>query len=341
MWGGCGASTPRPPLFRFRDTIPRHSDTAMWPDNSPTLYLLGPTGVGKSAVAMALARRFPAEILGADSMQIYEGMTVLTAAPSLEDRRAVLHHMVGCIDPRHTFSAGEYAQAAGLLLARNGASSVPTVVVGGTGLYVRGLLQGFDSPPPHDPALRSALTSRPLEELLSELHERAPRAFERVDQNNPRRVQRALEIAILSGTDPGVTPVVERPLATAAPGIILTRGRAELARRGTERLTRIAHSGEVFSEIEALPTPLSPTAEKAIGLSSGREVLRGNLSVDEWISRTSIATRQYAKRQLTWFRNQLDFPVLVISGNEMPEVTADRILALLREGPPALGVAGA
>ncbi len=269
--------------------------------------MVGPTGVGKTAFAVALAQSLGAEIVGADAFQIYHEIPVLTAAPTAADRAIVPHHLVGTVPVATAFDSAAYAHAARAALADIHRRGKRALIVGGTGLYVRALTTGLDPTPPVDPALRTELNSLPLPALVARLRDLDPAAPDQVEIANPRRVQRAIEICETSGR-----PLADFRTATAAPkptnGILLTRDRADLLTRIEGNVTSL-FTANVESEIRALG-PVGPTAARALGLCEIQALLRGETTRAEATVAISLATRQYAKRQLTWFRNQLNFAPL-------------------------------
>ena len=153
------------------------------------LYIAGPTGVGKSALAIELAERIGAEIVGADAYQIYAGMTTLTAQPTAGEMRRVPHHLIGCIPPMEAFDAQQYADLARPILADIAGRGRPALVVGGTGLYFRALIDGFAPTPAPDAALRAELENLNLDAVVSRLEAADPAAPALVDCRNKRRVR--------------------------------------------------------------------------------------------------------------------------------------------------------
>lgn len=293
---------------------------------SKVLCLAGPTGVGKTALAIAIAEELGAEIVGADAFQIYAGLPLLTAQPTPEERRRVPHHLVGCVAVGESFDAQRYASTARGILADVQARGHVPLVVGGTGLYFRALIDGFAPTPPPDPALRDELNALALPDLIARLHAADPEAPAQVDRQNKRRVTRAIEIVEGSG----------RPLADfrttarlSAPGLLLVRDRTELQGR-IEANVRTMFDHGVVEEVRSLGDSLGPTATRAIGVREIQALLRGELTRAACEEAIVIATRQYAKRQLTWFRHQTTFQALDLTGSPHPSLAVESALRVLR-----------
>jgi tRNA dimethylallyltransferase len=279
-----------------------------------TILLAGPTGAGKTALSLLLAERLGGEIVGADAFQIYAGLPVLTAQPTPQQRARVPHHLVGCIDPRESYDAARYRREALEVLHSIAARGKRPIVVGGTGLYLKALLGGLDDLPPRDPDLRAELAALDLPELVARLQELDPEGACSVDQANRRRVERALEIVMLTGrpldrdAGPVVTPV-------GVLGFLITRSREELTGRIAANVEAMFANG-VEAEVAALPEESTgPTASKTLGLADIRSLLRGEITRAECIDRITVATRRYAKRQMTWFRHQHDFETIAVTAD--------------------------
>ena len=274
-----------------------------------TVILAGPTGAGKTTLALALASRLGGEIVGADAFQIYAGLPVLTAQPSPAERARIPHHLVGVVDPAEAFDAGRYLRAAVPVIrdiARRG--RVP-IVTGGTGFYFKALLGGLQELPAGDPELRREFSRLDLRELAERLGRLDPEAVRTVALANRRRVERALEIVILTGK-----PLSASRTAKSGHGVLrallLTRSREDLHARIAANVEAMFAKG-VEAEVAALPEEsIGPTASGTLGLREVRDLLEGRIGRRDAADRISAATRRYAKRQLTWFRNQHDFPVL-------------------------------
>jgi tRNA dimethylallyltransferase len=276
------------------------------PAAPPLAAILGPTASGKSELGMALAARLPIEILVADSRQVYRGMDVGTAKPSVADRAAVPHHLLDLADPDEPFTVADWlahARAAVPEVAERGRLAL---VVGGTGLYVSALVDGFEvAAQPWSPEIRERLAAEleadGLEALAARLERLDPAAAARIDRRNPRRVLRALERAEAGGA--GVAPRAEPyPGRLALLGI--ARPREVLYRRIDTRAAGL-FAGGLPDEVAALLAAgfgpeLAPMTGH--GYREAARWLAGEWTRDEAVAVTARRTRQYAKRQLSWFR---------------------------------------
>ena len=269
-------------------------------------FVCGPTAAGKSAHAVALATRIGGEVVNADACQLYRGVDVLTAAPAAAERAQVPHHLFGILSPDEPVDAFRFRQLAVPVLEEIAGRGTVPVVVGGSGLYLKFLTHGPSPLPAGDPQLRRELDARPLAELVAELRARDPVEAARIDLANRRHVARAIEICRLAGRPAsqlrdawlGASARAEPQLR----GVLLCRPRAELHRRIAAR-TRAMLDGGAIAEVAQLAHP-SPTLACAIGLREIRQLLDGTLDRPACEERINAATRQYAKRQETWFRRE-------------------------------------
>ena len=267
------------------------------------IFILGPTGCGKSAVAVQLAQRLgKAEIISADAYQVYRAMPILTAAPSVEEMDGVPHHLIGTLDVAENNDAATHARRAQACIADIQARGATPIITGGSGLYVKFISHGISPAPPSDPALREELTALPLEEAVRRLQEADPEGAANTDLHNPRYVVRNLEIVLLGGKPLSYWRNNWQPDAIG-PGFCLQREVAELDTRIAARARHMLRHGAI-EEVAALPAVLSPTAEKTLGLSLIREHLAGATSRAELEAALALTTRQYAKRQRTWLRRE-------------------------------------
>jgi tRNA dimethylallyltransferase len=271
-----------------------------------TVYVCGATAVGKTSHALALACEIGGEIVNGDAFQLFRGIEILSAAPSAEEKSAAPHHLFGVLDPEESCDAGRYAEMAGKVISEINARGNTAVVVGGSGLYLKFLTHGASPLPRGDKALRAELDARPLEELLAELEKLDPAEAAQVDRHNPRYVSRALEICLLSGKR--VSEMRDswaektREIESTLNGVWLIRSREVLHRRIALRTEKMLAEGAV-EEVAALGG-VSGSWEKAIGVKEIRRLLAGEISRAECAELITAATRQYAKRQETWFRRE-------------------------------------
>lgn len=292
-----------------------------------TLYLVGATASGKSAVALALARQIGGEIVNADAFQLYRSLDLLTAKPAPDDLAQAPHHLYSVLTPGDTCDARRYRDLALPVLHDIATRGAVPIVVGGSGLYVKALTHGLDPLPAADPALRARFAAMSLEEKVAELLALDPAAPANVPLQNPRYVERALEICLLTGR-----PQSELRLSAGKPppapvrGVCLTWERALLRQRINERVLAMIAAGAV-DEVAAAG-PLSSTLEKAIGVRELRAHLRGELTLEEAIAAIQQATRRYAKRQMTWFRREPCFQTICLRPDQTPDSIAAEIRLL-------------
>lgn len=295
------------------------------------LLLAGPTAVGKSDVALVLAEKLNGEIISVDSMQVYRGLNIGTAKPSLECRARVPHHLIDVVDLTEPFDAAQFLRGAHESIAQIVSRHRMPIFCGGTGLYFKALLHGLGSAPPASPNLRNELERLPTPELLRELAEADPVGYEHIDRNNRRRVIRALEIIRLTGmpfsrqrADWRLTKPNDPVLSLA-----ITRSSVDLRRRIDSRVDEMFGLGLVSETEELLKRGLAQnqTAMQALGYRQVVEYLRGERSLSETVELVKVRTRQFAKRQMTWFRHQLPLNWLALDPTDTVNFVAERILA--------------
>ncbi|HTU01755.1 MAG TPA: tRNA (adenosine(37)-N6)-dimethylallyltransferase MiaA, partial [Candidatus Sulfotelmatobacter sp.] len=273
--------------------------------------MTGPTGVGKSALALALAQRAPGEIVVADSMQVYRGLDVGTGKPTAAERARVAHHLLDIREPYQDFSAAEFAEVArGVVSEIAGRQRLP-ILVGGTGLYLRAFLRGALAPAP-DPAIRARLRAEATHHGAAALHARLaaldPPSANRIHPHDLVRILRALEIQAATGRPPSaVRPGLWSPPRIGVAGfLVLTRERGELGRLIDARCAAMWSGGLLDETRRLLSDPIGFTSRRldALGYRQARGFLEGRLSAAEALAAMQAATRTYAKRQLTWFRRE-------------------------------------
>jgi len=297
------------------------------------VLLAGPTASGKSAVALALAEQVGGEIVSVDSMQVYRGLDVGTAKPSAEERARIPHHLIDVAELNESFTAARFVALAGEAIAAIQARGRLPVLCGGTGFYFNAWLNGLGSAPPPDPALRAELEALPLAALLDELARRDLATFDEIDLQNRRRVVRAVEVIRLTGRPFSQQRAAwpERAPALAGRSFGLSRSRDDLIRRINVRVDRMFADGLIEETKGLLVRGLegNRTAMQAIGYRQVVEHLRGERSRLETVELVKIRTRQFAKRQATWFHGQLDLAWLEVEPSESPADTAARLAAML------------
>lgn len=297
-----------------------------------SIFLAGPTASGKSAVALHLAAQIGGEIISVDSMQVYRGLDLGTAKPSAEERAQVPHHLVDVVDLTEPFSAGDFARLARVAEEAIRARGHVPIFCGGTGLYFRAYFEGLGKAPPSDTQLRATLEAAPLEALLRELERADPATFARMDRQNPRRVVRALEVIRLTGR-----PFAEQRAVwdtRNAPRLLcLQRDAVELRARIEARVDEMFRRGLMDETRRLLECGLdrNRTAMQAIGYRQVVEHLRGERSLAETIALVKTKTWQLARRQRTWFRQQMNTQWLEIRADETAEQIAARVLAASKE----------
>ena len=269
-------------------------------------FVCGPTASGKSARALAIAKELNGEIVNADAFQLYHGLEVLTAAPPSEDRQKCPHHLYSVLSPDQPVDAMAYLRLVVPVIEELLSRGKTPIITGGSGLYLKFLSHGPSPLPPGEPSLRAELDALPLEELGNRLQALDPVEAARTDLKNRRYVSRALEVCILAGVPCStLRDDWEAASATRAAklrGTLISRPRPELHDRIARR-TRLMLDGGAIEEVAALQNA-APGLEKAIGYGEIRRHLAGEIDRAECEALINAATRQYAKRQDTWFRRE-------------------------------------
>ncbi len=269
-------------------------------------YICGPTASGKSALALKMAAELDGEIVNADAFQLYRGLEIVSAAPGAEDMRGVPHHLYGVLDPTEAADAGTYMRMAQPVIEEIRRRGRTPIVTGGSGLYLKFLTHGPAPLPAGDPELRASLDARPLEDLVAELERVDPVEASRTALKNRRFVSRALEICLLTGAKASdlrdCWESRTREITAGLRGLLIQRTRADLHARIAQR-TRAMLDGGAIEEVAALAR-VSTNCEKAIGFREIRSLLIGEMDRATCEERINAATRQYAKRQETWFRRE-------------------------------------
>jgi tRNA dimethylallyltransferase len=300
-----------------------------------TIFLLGATAVGKTSVAIELALRVGGEIVSADSMQLYRGMNIGTAKPSLEERRGVPHHLFDILNiNEHCDVALFRKQANDAIEAIQSRNAVP-IVVGGSGMYVRALTRGLFEGPGRDESFRDQLNQLQIEDLRKCLVDTDPIAAAKIGVNDRKRILRALEIFHLTGKS--ITELQNEwgPLQSEISDQILIMGlsrpREELYRRCNLRVDRMFELGFV-DEVRLLVNEgldKSPTASKAIGYAEVINHLKGEIDLPKTIELVKQKTRNFVKRQLSWFKKESGVQWLELSEQDDEVSIVSRIVEII------------
>ena len=303
------------------------------------LAITGPTASGKTAISIELARALFGEIICCDSMQIYRGMDIGTAKPTEEERRKIPHHMTDFLSPTEAYSAGRYREEALRVAREIEARGALPIFVGGTGLYIDTVIRppATDSPP-SDPEVRAALTARAAEEggadaLYARLSEVDPESALAIHKNNLKRVIRALEIYELTGRKKSDYDKISSGLASDVRVGMITldfHNRENLYRRVDARVEEMV-AGGLASEARALYDAgllsAGSTAAQAIGYKELIPYLKGEEDIFWAKEKIKLSTRQYAKRQLTWFRHETEAERLYLDTEDGVMRSTEEILA--------------
>jgi len=270
--------------------------------------IAGPTASGKSALAIEVARAFGGEVVNCDSAQVYRGLDIGTAKLPEAERRGVPHHLIDLLEPGEPFSAGEYAERAGEIVEGIAARGALPIVCGGTGFYLRALLTGLADGPRRDPTLRARLSRRSGDALHRILRRFDPRSAARIHPHDHPKLVRALEVLLL--TRRPMTEMFQtqrRGLVGYEPmTIALDPPRAALYKRIDERCEAMFAGGLIDETAKPLALGVARDAPglRAVGYPQALAVLDGSTTYEAALADTQRATRHYAKRQATWFRNQ-------------------------------------
>ena len=318
------------------DTIRRHR---------PLVVLLGPTATGKSAVGVQVARRYNTEILTADSRQVYRGMDIGTDKPSLQERQGIVHRLIDLVDPDEPYNAGRYQRDALDEIDRVIRDGRLPLVVGGTGLYIRTLIRGICEAPEADAEIRRELmalvAAQGREGLYAELVRVDPVTASRLHPNDESKVIRALEVYRLAGCSLASLHAHHQSQVAAFPTLLigLQRPKEHLHHRIEARIDwQLAHG--MVEETRAL---LVRGYSRALGSMKGlgyrhlAAQFAGEYDAIEMVRRFKQDTRQFAKRQMTWFRKEPGITWLMIDEQESTSQTADRVVELIEQFMASLG----
>jgi tRNA dimethylallyltransferase len=309
----------------------------------PLPVVLGPTGSGKSDLSLSIARAVGGEIVNCDSVQVYRGFDVGTAKVPSADRQGIPHHLIDIVDPTELFTAGDYARLAQAVIREISSRGRIAVLVGGTGFYLRGLLEGLSPAPVRNDALRARLLEREgrrpgsMHRILRRVD---PVSADRIHFNDKNKTMRALEVRLIEGAS--LTSMFERA-PTALSGfrpvkIGLDPPRDLLYTRLNERALRMFHPGEsresLAGEVRGLLSAGIPPEAKpfeSLGYKQVLQMLQGRITVEQALESTQQETRRYAKRQQTWFRREHGVHWIAGFGDD-PRVQAEALAMLRRAG---------
>ncbi|NBU32647.1 MAG: tRNA (adenosine(37)-N6)-dimethylallyltransferase MiaA [Actinobacteria bacterium] len=271
----------------------------------PVIVIVGPTAVGKSDLSLDLAQELDAEIINADSMQLYRGMDIGTAKVPVAERRGIVHHMLDVLDVTQTANVADYQRQARALVEQIQARSKRVVVVGGSGLFIQGLLEDLQFPS-SDPEVRERLSAEAerlgAEVMYQRLVDIDPQAAQNILPTNVRRIVRALEVIELTGQAP-TTTLQQLPEVIPSIRIGLRRDRADLDQRIADRVELMWNQGLVaeVQSLEKVGLREGLTASKALGYAQVLDFLNGEITEAEAKERTISSTRRYVRRQESWF----------------------------------------
>ncbi|RZO53394.1 MAG: tRNA (adenosine(37)-N6)-dimethylallyltransferase MiaA [Limisphaerales bacterium] len=298
--------------------------------SDPVIYITGATASGKSALAMRLANRLGGEIISVDSMQVYCGLNIGTAKPSAQEQNEIQHHLIDVAQLSEAFDAAQFvslAQQALKLIWKRG--RVP-IFCGGTGLYFRALIEGLGESPPSDESLRDELALMSIESLVAELRIKDPEAAKQVDLKNPRRVLRAIEVIRLTGRPYSEQRIGWNNVDKAPQNLFcISREVDVLNQRIHKRVDEMFNQGLVEETQTLIKKGLrnNRNACQALGYRQVLDLLDGKLDLENVVQQVKTKTRQFAKRQRSWFRNQMKCKFLEWSDEENLNSFSEQLLA--------------
>lgn len=304
-------------------------------EKPPVLVLAGPTAVGKTALAIELAQRLEADIISADSRQVYRHLNIGTAKPTEQEQRQAKHHLIDILEPGQPYSAGQFARDARQTMSTLEAAGRGYIVVGGSGLYLRALIDGFSEMPPVSleirQRLRSEIEQRGIDAIYRRLKKYDRETADRLKPSDRDRILRALEV--LEGTGRSISYWQSQPRKGDGRRyllVVLDRKRAELYRRIEERTEQMISSGLLEEVRHLVAFGFKPALEvvKAVGYREALDFLDGRIDFGSMAEAIKMNTRRFAKRQLTWFRGMARARWLEV---EEGSSTVEKILSMLTE----------
>ena len=302
-------------------------------------FILGCTAVGKSAVGIEVARRIGAEIVSVDSMMVYRRMDIGTAKPSREVRAEIPHHCIDIVEPSESFSVARYLTFADEAIDKISSAGKPVLLVGGSALYIKAVSEGLFEGPGANPDIRQALKARAAAEGLSALHAELarvdPDAARRISPRDEKRIIRALEVYELTGEP--ISRLQQQwdsqRLRYDCVFIGLRRPKEEINRRINARVKEMIRKGlrDEVASLLAEPKGLSDQASQALGYAEMIEHLKGKYTLEQAIERIKINTRQFAKRQRTWFRHFRNVQWIDIQEDDTIEKVSEKVLKIISQ----------
>ena len=298
--------------------------------SDPVIYITGATASGKSALAMRLANTLGGEIISVDSMQVYCGLNIGTAKPSAQEQNEIQHHLIDVAQLSEAFDAAQFvslAQQALKLIWKRG--RVP-IFCGGTGLYFRALIEGLGESPPGDESLRDELAQMPIESLVTELSIKDPEAAKQVDLKNSRRLLRAIEVIRLTGRPYSEQRIGWNNVDKAPQNLFcISREVDVLNQRIHKRVDEMFNQGLVEETQTLIKKGLrnNRNACQALGYRQVLDLLDGKLDLENVVHQVKAKTRQFAKRQRSWFRNQMKCKFLEWPDEENLNSFSEQLLA--------------
>ena len=301
--------------------------------NKPVIYIVGPTASGKTAVSVELAKRLGAEIISADSMQIYKNMHIASAAPDDTEKQGVPHHLFEFLNPSENFSVSQYVDLANDTIKQIHSRQKTPMVVGGTGLYVSSLSENLSFGDEADKSsIRAALEERAEFEGLNELYDYLklidPESATKISPNDKKRILRAIEIFEISGKTKTERDVLSKQNGPAYDNLFIGLGykdREALYNRINSRVDLMIQKGLVNEALAAYKTDRG-TAAQAIGHKELFKYFSGEMPLEAAVDHLKTQTRHYAKRQLTWFRKNENINWIYMDEDDNPVNTALKII---------------
>lgn len=293
--------------------------------NKPVIYIVGPTASGKTSFSVEIAKRFNGEIVSGDSMQIYKGMHIASAAPDEDEKQGIPHHLFEFLNPDEKFSVCEYVKYANEVISQIYSKNKLPIIVGGTGLYISALAENLDfGDEPDTSSIRRELEKQVEEFGLSKLYEFLetidPKSAEKISPNDKKRIVRAIEVYKISGKTKTQVDLDSKLGGTLYNNLFLGLNyinRETLYKRINDRVDIMLENG-LIDEAKNAYENISGTASQAIGHKEFFEYFNGNMEFVDAVERLKMQTRRYAKRQLTWFRKNESINWIYMDKEESP-----------------------